>query len=71
MISLWKIFRNLSAIAGLILLYCTVSTSDYYVMELGQAEPSYIKTHLILGVLLLVPLILHVLWDMYKEGQER
>lgn len=68
--SLWKIIRNLSAIAGLILIFGSVSTSDYYVVELGRTAPSYCDRNLIIGIVLILPMIIHLLVEMYKEGRE-
>lgn len=70
MISMWKIIRNLSAIAGLVLLMGSVGASDYYVIELGQTAPSYCDRNLIIGIVLLLPTIIHLLVEMYKEGGE-
>lgn len=69
MISMWKIVRNLLAICGAVSIYGAISTSDYYVIELGQVEPAYIKTQIIVGTVLLIPFVLHVLYEMYKEGR--
>lgn len=70
MISLWKIIRNLSAIAGLILLLGSVGESDKYTLALHQAAPSYCDKNLIIGIALLLPMIIHLLVEMYKEGRE-
>lgn len=69
MISLWKIIRNLSAIAGLILLMGSVGTSDYYAMELECAAPSYVNTNLVIGIALILPMIIHLIIEMCKEGK--
>lgn len=69
MISLWKIIRNLLAVVGAGCIVGGVSTSDYYVIELGQMEPAYVKSQLIFGVLMVLPLIVHVIYDLYKEGK--
>lgn len=69
MISLWKIIRNLLAITGAVSIIGAISTSDYYVIELGQVEPAYIKTQIIIGAALLIPFVFHVLYDIYKEGR--
>lgn len=69
MISLWKIIRNLSAIAGLILLMGTAGTQDKYA-ALHQVAPSYCDRNLIIGIVLLLPMIIHLLVEMYKEGRE-
>jgi hypothetical protein len=69
MISFWKIIRNLLAIAGAVSILGAISTSDYYVIELGQVEPAYIKTQIIVGAVLLIPMVFHVIYDIYKEGR--
>ena len=70
MISLWKIIRNLSAIAGLILLMGSVGTSDYYAMELECAAPSYVNTNLVIGIVLMLPMVIHLIIDMSREGKQ-
>ena len=70
MMSLWKIIRNLSAVAGFILMIGSISTSDYYVIELEQVAPSYINTNIGIGVALMIPMVIHVFVDMYKEGRK-
>lgn len=69
MISIWKIIRNLLAIIGALAIYGAVSTSDYYIIELGTVEPAYVKTQLIVGVILVLPMLLHVFYELYKEGK--
>lgn len=70
MMSLWKIFRNLSAIAGFILLYLAASTSDYHLLELGVDEPSWVNKGVIVGLLMLLPMLFHIIYEMYMEGKE-
>ena len=70
MMSLWKIIRNLSAIAGLIMLIGAIGTSDYYVIELEQVAPSYCNRNIIIGIVLLIPMVIHLFYEMYKEGKE-
>ena len=70
MMSLWKIIRNLSAIAGLIMLMGAIGTSDYYVIELEQMAPSYCNRNIIIGIALMLPMIIHVFYEMYKEGSK-
>ena len=69
MMSLWKIIRNLSAVAGFILLFGSVGTSDYYVIELEQVAPSYVNTNIGIGLALMLPMIIHLIVEMYKEGR--
>lgn len=66
-----RIIRNLSALVGFLLLLCTVSTSDYYVVELGQPEPSWIMRNLVIGFLLILPLVFHVVAETYAEWRDR
>lgn len=70
MISLWKIIRNLSAIAGLIMLMGAVGTSDYYVVELEQVAPSYCNRNIVIGIVLLLPMVIHQFVEMYREGRQ-
>lgn len=70
MMSLWKIIRNLSAIAGLIMLMGAVGTSDYYVVELEQIAPSYCNRNIIIGIALMLPMVIHLFYEMYKEGSK-
>lgn len=70
MISLWKIIRNLSAMGGFGLLFCATSTSDYYVLELGQAEPSSVWTSVAIGFALLMPTIIHAIFEELKGDKQ-
>ena len=70
MISLWKIIRNLLAIAGLIMLMGAIGTSDYYVVELEQVAPSYCSRNIIIGIVLMLPMVIHQFVEMYREGKQ-
>ena len=70
MISSWKIIRNLLAIAGAIMIFSAISTSDYYVVELGQAEPTSVWKNLIIGVMMMLPVVLSAVCELYKEGKQ-
>ena len=56
---LWKIVRNTMAVIGGIWGFLAVGTSDYYVIELGQAEPQSVNILLIVGTALMLPSIVH------------
>ena len=60
MTCLWRCIRNVAAIIGVILMYCAVSTSDYYVMELHTTEPKFVYITGIIGVILMVPAVIHL-----------
>ena len=62
----WKMIRNLLAVAGGVTILGAASTSDYYVMELGQAEPVMVWQSIIIGVLMLLPAVIDII---KKEGK--
>lgn len=68
--SLWKIVRTLMAIIGVILIFGAVGTSDYYVLELGQVEPSSVWTTILIGVLMMSPIWIEIIYK-YKKGEKQ
>lgn len=73
MMSLWKVVRNALAVLGFICIFLAVSTSDFYTIELGQADPSYIWGWFIAGCFMLLPNIGHLIYtDLMErvEGEE-
>ena len=58
---LWKIVRPLMAIVGGILVFGAIGTSDYYLIELGQSEPSYVMTTILVGVVMMLPTLIHAI----------
>ena len=52
---------------SVLLLFCAVSTSDYYVVELGQAEPACVGKLFTVAMLLAIPQILHMIKIYWKE----
>lgn len=71
--SLWNVSRVLMALVGVILIYCGASTSDYYLIELSQPEPEYIGTMLKIGVVLMLPSLVHAIrtggvWNEIKQS---
>lgn len=60
---LWPIIRGLCTALGLVTLFLAVSTSDYYVMELGEEEPAHMFWMLAIGAVLLVPAVVHLIRD--------
>ncbi len=69
MMNFWKSFRTVLAMAGIALLSVAASSSDYYVLELGVNEPSGVRNSMIVGVLMLLPMLLHTLYDLYIEAR--
>lgn len=54
---IWQTVNALLGICGFACLFLATSTSDYFVVELGVEEPSYIRTMLIVGFLMVIPAI--------------
>lgn len=65
---LWKTIRTLMAIVGVILIFGAVGTSDYYVLELGQAEPPSVLSTILIGVLMTFPLLGELVYK-YMKGE--
>lgn len=63
---LFRKTRTMMAVAGFMLIYCGISTSDYYVLELGQAEPANVWKMINIGLLLLIPSIIHLIQKEMK-----
>ncbi len=59
--SLWKVLRVLMAFAGVFLVYAGASTSDYYIYELCQPEPDYIWKFINIGIVLIIPALVHAI----------
>jgi hypothetical protein len=59
--SLWNVLRVLMAFTGVFLVFAAVSTSDYYIFELGQAEPDYIWKVVNIGIVLIAPSLVHAI----------
>ena len=68
MIYLWKFVRNTMAGIGTVLIYLGISTSDYYVMELGQTEPDHIWPCIYIGAMCMIPLLIHLINEYRKEN---
>ena len=67
---LWKTFRTLMAVIGGILIFGAVGTSDYYVLELGQAEPSSVLTTIIIGLLMMSPIWFELIYKGLKGEKQ-
>ena len=50
-----RYITNALLVIGVILAFLAVSTSDYYVIELGQKEPQYVWSLAVVGVVLMIP----------------
>lgn len=62
----WKIVRTIMAVVGGFLVLGAVGTVDYYTLELGQHEPSSAWSTLIIGLIMIVPTLVHAI-RRYKE----
>lgn len=67
---IWKLIRGLMALLGGVLIYVGVSTSDYYVLELGTTEPSYVWWMICVGLMLILPAIIFSVYSEAKENND-
>ena len=63
----WKIVRTIMAVVGGLLVFGAVGTVDYYTLEMGQHEPSSAWTTIIVGLLLMLPTLIHLIYQTIKE----
>ena len=64
---LWKIVRTIMAVVGGFLVYGGVSTSDFYILELNQPEPPSVGKMIVIGLLLMLPAVIHGIRKELKE----
>lgn len=68
--SLWKIVRTTMAIIGGILLFGAAGTSDYYTLELGVREPDSVWKTIMVGLILMIPMWVHLTYTVIKEKDD-
>ena len=61
MLSIKKFLRIAMAVMGGFLIFAGVGTSDYYTIELGQAEPQSVWHMIVIGALLMLPSLIHAI----------
>ncbi len=64
---IYRISQSASSALGILLLFGAVSTSDFYTLELKQAEPGSVNLLILWGLILLAPSALHMLREWLKE----
>lgn len=67
---LWKIVRTTMAVFGGLLILGAVGTSDYYLLELEQPEPTSVVPTIIVGLLMMVPTVIHLIYRDMKEKEQ-
>lgn len=68
MLYLWRIVRSLMAVVGFFVMWGGVGTSDYYTLELGQTAPESVMPTIIIGVMLMMPTIIHLIKEKIYES---
>ena len=63
-----KFIKNTMAVVGGLLLYCSLSTIDFYAMQLRTNEPESAWTTLVVGAMLVAPAIIV---ELIKFARER
>ena len=66
--SLWKAVRITLAVVGIVLILGGVGTSDYHLMEMGQTSPSFAWEMMLVGIVLLLPAVVHALRIEYGRN---
>lgn len=65
-----RYITNVLGAIGFVLAFLAISTSDYYVIELGQPEPQYVMRLLFVGVAMMLPTVFRFLGIAIKEWCE-
>jgi hypothetical protein len=58
---IWAGVRGCLVAIGIMCWFAGASTSDYYVMELGQSEPGSVHRLFIVGTVLMIPMAIHII----------
>lgn len=64
---LTKLIHPSTTILACVNFFLAAGISDYYVMELGQTEPAMFKYLLICGFVLLIPAVIHAMFNLLIE----
>ncbi len=67
---LWKIIRNTLGVVGFCTVLGAVGKSDYYLIELGQLEPAYVMPMIYIGLLMMIPALIHAVCGAIREYEE-
>ena len=63
----WNCVRRIATALSFLLLFGAISTSDYYVIELGQTEPAYVGGMFCVALLLMIPQIIHIITFIFRR----
>lgn len=66
--SLWNAARTIMAVIGSFLIVGGIGTSDYYVIELEQTHPANVWKTIIIGIILMIPAVVHALRSNHDNG---
>ena len=69
--NLWSVLRTTMATIGIFLVGLGITTSDYYVIESEQSEPSYVWKMIVIGIILLLPVAVHAIQHNHNKGGKR
>ena len=62
-----KAIHSVTTIIACICFYLAASTSDYYVMSLGQTEPDSFYWFLLAGAVMLIPCVIYSIFNLLLE----
>lgn len=58
---MWRLLRNTAAVAGVLMVLGAAGTDEFYTNELRTMSPENLEIDLAIGLLLLIPLLIHLL----------
>lgn len=66
----YRLFRNLTALAGFLLIFGAAGTDEYYT-DLGQMPPESVDSMVVLGLILLIPTALRLIGMALRKKVRR
>ena len=69
MANVLRFIRNAMGVLGFMLIFGYVGTCDYYLNELGQAEPEWLERNFIIGIILVIPVMIR--WVQLMLGDNK
>lgn len=58
---MWRLLRNMAAVVGAMMVLGAAGTDEFYANELRTMSPENLDFELAIGLLLLIPLLIHIL----------
>ena len=62
-----SLIRKVLAVLGVVIVYCSFSTSDFYTLELSAREPASVWVWAAIGCVMLIPTFVHWVREDFIE----